>query len=42
MIDAVETHADLLSAERALAAPGSRFMGGGTLLMRATNYGRRV
>ena len=41
MIEAVETHAELAAAERALAAPGARFMGGGTLLMRAANYGRR-
>lgn len=39
MIEAVETHADLATAERALARPGARFMGGGTLLMRAANYG---
>lgn len=40
MIESVETHADLAVAERALAAEGARFMGGGTLLMRAANYGR--
>lgn len=40
MIEAVETHRDLADAERALATDGARFMGGGTLLMRAANYGR--
>ena len=38
MIEAVETHADLAAAQRAVG-DGARYVGGGTLVMRAVNYG---
>lgn len=41
MIETVDTHGDLASAERALSQPGSAYFGGGTLVMRAVNYNKR-